>query len=45
MPNEDAADVNKIFTWVIVGLGALLIELSIMGIILVYSKNKCISLI
>eukprot|EP00828_Plagiopyla_frontata_P006076 TRINITY_DN1259_c0_g1_i4.p1 TRINITY_DN1259_c0_g1~~TRINITY_DN1259_c0_g1_i4.p1 ORF type:complete len:291 (+),score=29.80 TRINITY_DN1259_c0_g1_i4:83-955(+) len=43
LPAEGSTDMNKIFTWIVVGLGGILIELSILGILLVWSKNKCIS--
>ena len=43
LPTEDSGDINKVFTWVVVGLGAILIELSILGMLLVWSKSKCIS--
>lgn len=45
VPNENYADINKILTWVIVGLAVILIEISILGILLIWSKSKCISLL
>ena len=45
IPNEDYVDINKILTWVIVGLAVILVEISILGILLIWSKSKCISLL
>jgi len=37
--------VGKIVTWVIVGLAIVLAEISLLGILLVWKKNKCISVL